>query len=329
MATASIAHYRLNAKLPDAGDSDLKDIPVDKIEPNPDNPRVVFRQGELEQLMDSIRQYGVQVPISVYRQGAKYVLIDGQRRWMSSAKLNRKEIPALIQQKPDDLRNLLLMFNIHALREQWDLLTVALKLPKIKTLLEHDLGHSPKDSEIAKATGLPNAWIRRSKLLLELPQQYRDMLLDELGKPKSQQKISEDFFIEMERSLNVVAKKMPQVIPNRDRARRVLLAKYRDGTISNLVQFRDLSKIARATLVAADEASALAAVQRVFERNDYSISQAYNETVSDAYLERDIQSRIQALFKKLQQLGPDDIDDDVRADLRSLVKLAQELLERE
>ena len=48
----------------------------------------------------------------------------------------------------------LLMFNIHALREQWDLLTVALKLPKIIDLLTKEAGKAPTEREISEKTGL-------------------------------------------------------------------------------------------------------------------------------------------------------------------------------
>src|SRR5438105_3231311 len=114
-----------------ASSAKLRQIPVDLIDRNPDNPRIVFRSSDLDELQESIRTLGIQVPISVYREAGRYVLIDGERRWRCALKLNLEEIPALVQSKPAPLENLLLMFNIHALREQWDLLTIALKLPKI------------------------------------------------------------------------------------------------------------------------------------------------------------------------------------------------------
>src|SRR2546425_2706050 len=138
----------------DAAHSDLRDIEVDRIDRNPDNPRLVFRSGELEALTESIRRHGVQVPISVYQEGRRYILIDGERRWRSSIKLNRKTIPALIQEKPDGLTNVLLMFNIHALREQWDLLTIALKLPHVIKLLTARNGKEPSERELSDETGL-------------------------------------------------------------------------------------------------------------------------------------------------------------------------------
>jgi ParB family transcriptional regulator, chromosome partitioning protein len=327
MTMATVARLKPKNAPSDAGDAELRTIPVDKIDPNPDNPRVIFRQGELEQLLESVALYGIQVPISVYREGGRYVLIDGERRWKVSQKLNRRDIPALIQQKPSALANLLLMFNIHALREQWDLLTVAMKLPKIIDLLRDELGYEPKEPELAERTGIPRAWIRRSKLLMEMPQQYRDMLMEELGKPKHQQLLSEDFFIEMERGLRTVERTMPQVIPNKDRVRRVLIDKYRKGTIGNVVHFRKIGKIARARVVEADEQKAEASLAQLFERNDYSIERAFGDSVSEAYLERDVLTGIDGLISKLGRVEPEDVDDEMKARLRALIATAQKLLE--
>src|SRR5712692_498059 len=198
----------------DATHSELRTIPVDSIDKNPENPRTVFRPGELEELLESIRRYGVQVPIAVYKEKGRYVLIDGERRWRCCVKLNKKEIPALVQEKPDALTNLLLMFNIHALREQWDYLTIALKLPRVIKLLSSDLGREPNERELSDKTGLSRGAIRRCRYLIELPEEYQDEILKELNKPKSQQKLTEDLFIEMERALKTVERAMPTVIKN-------------------------------------------------------------------------------------------------------------------
>jgi ParB family transcriptional regulator, chromosome partitioning protein len=132
----------------------LDQVRVDRVRPNPDNPRLTFRQGELDELQESIRVYGVQVPIAVYKDGDHYVLIDGERRWRCASKLNKETIPALIQDKPSPLQNLLLMFNIHSLREQWDLLTVSLKLPQVIGLLKKERKKEPTEAELSSATGL-------------------------------------------------------------------------------------------------------------------------------------------------------------------------------
>src|ERR1700730_6602213 len=229
----------------------LADIPIDRILPNSENPRVAFRQGELEELQESLRQYGIQVPIAVFKRGRDYVLIDGERRWRCASKLNWKTMPALVQDEPGPLANLLLMFNIHGLREQWDLLTIALKLPRVIELIERE-GKAPTERELADRTGLLRSTIRRCRLLMDLPDQYKDQLLGELKKPKAEQKLTEDFFIEMEKSLTTVQRAIPSLVSNKNRVRNVLMAKYRNGTINNLVDLRKVGKIARAEKVNAD-----------------------------------------------------------------------------
>ena len=302
-----------------AADSKLQQIPIDKIDRNPDNPRIVFRPGELEELQESIRLYGVQVPISVYREHGRYVLIDGERRWRCASKLNSDNIPALVQKKPLPLQNLLLMFNIHALREQWDLLTVALKLPKIIDLLTNETGKAPTEREISEKTGLNRAVIRRCKLLMGLPQQYKDQILAELEKPKAQQKFTEDLFIELERSLTTVTRAMPEVIPDREAVRKILLKKFKAGIINNRVLFRDIGKIARAKKVGGNIDSAADALKKLFEDNNYTIEKAYTDTVGELYAERDIGTRINGLLGMLEDIDVDEIEDSLRSQLEELV----------
>jgi ParB/RepB/Spo0J family partition protein len=302
------------------GTAELFDIPIEKIDRNPENPRIFFRAQELETLLGSIRRHGVQVPISVYRERGRYVLVDGERRWRCSLKLNKKTIPALVQEKPDALGNLLLMFNIHSLREQWDLLTIAMKLPRVIDLLESQHKRIPTEKEIAEETGLPRSTIRRSRLLMDMPTQYRDQLLDDLKKPKSQQQLSEDFFIEMERALKTVERALPGEFPNKDRSRDVLIDKYKKKIIPNLVDLRYIPKIARASRVKADEKRAVKVLHSLFEPNQYSAEAAYEQSVSDAYSSRDILSRIESIVNRLEELNPQELKPELRTSLRMLLQ---------
>ncbi len=304
----------------------LSDIPVNQVKVNPENPRLVFRPGELEELTESIRRYGVQVPITVYREGQRYVLIDGERRWRSSLKLNKRTIPALIQSKPDPLTNLLLMFNIHALREQWDLLTIALKLPRVIKLLSERDRKKPTERELAEYTGLTQGVIRRCKLLIEMPDKYKQDILEELKKPKPLQKLTEDFFIEMERSLKTVERAMPDVLGNKDRARRTLIQKFRKGVIKSRVDFRMVSKIARAERLEVQRDKAATALRKLFTANDYSIEAAFAESVSEAYLERDLLTRLRSLLEKLRRVRRDELDPEILQTLSALRDRVSELL---
>ena len=130
--------------------------------------------------------------------------------------LNLKSIPALVQEKPSELENLLLMYNIHALREQWDYYTIASKLNRIIDLFNAETGSDPTEKDLSEATGLTRGQIRRCRLLLNLPERFKEMLLNELDLPKVQQKLSEDFFIEMERSLKTITKRIPAYEENLD-----------------------------------------------------------------------------------------------------------------
>lgn len=309
-----------------AHNAKLGDISVERIDRNPDNPRLYFRPRELETLQNSIAQHGIQVPINVYRKGSRYILIDGERRWRCALKLNLKTIPALVQDEPSKLTNVLLMFNIHALREQWDLLTIAVKLPRVIELLQKETGKNPTEAEIVEKTGLNRSVIRRCKLLIELPERYLENLTDELYKPKSQQKLTEDFFIEMERALKTVERSMPSAIPDKDHARDVIISKYRSGVIKDIVDLRYLPKIAKAERVNVDFRDAEKSIKRVLSQNTYSIEQAYTETVSTAYSERDLVQRIHSISDRLEELEPDEIEADVVSALKDLVGQISKIL---
>jgi ParB family transcriptional regulator, chromosome partitioning protein len=310
----------------DASEAKLEQIRVDSISRNLENPRLVFRPSEFEDLVESIRLRGVQVPISVYKEGRGYVLIDGERRWRCSLKLNRKTIPALVQPKPGPLENLLLMFNIHSLREQWDLLTIALKLPRVIELLTGKFNKAPTEREVSEQTGLSRSIIRRSKLLMELPAKYKDQILAELNKPKSQQKLTEDFFIEMERALRTVERSMPSAMPDKDTARKILIKKFKAGVIDSRIHFRNISKIARAEAVKCDPEQAAQELEKLFTDNRYSIEEAFLNSVGEAYAERDVGTRVTTLLNLLDQIEADELDAEVKAKLEQLRRRLTQIL---
>ena len=82
----------------------LQQISPGDIDRNPDNPRLIFRQEEMERLLVSINTHGIQVPVAVYREDDGYRLIDGERRWRCARKLNLRTVPALIQEKTNRTR---------------------------------------------------------------------------------------------------------------------------------------------------------------------------------------------------------------------------------
>ena len=78
-------------------------VPVDHIEPNPEQPRMVFEQDALDELAASIREHGVLQPILVRPLGPNtYQIVAGERRWRASRQAGLLTIPALIEEIDDD-----------------------------------------------------------------------------------------------------------------------------------------------------------------------------------------------------------------------------------
>jgi ParB/RepB/Spo0J family partition protein len=78
-------------------------VHVDRIEPNPEQPRLAFNQETLDELAASIREHGVLQPILVRPKGQnRYQLIAGERRWRASKQAGLQTIPALIEEIDDD-----------------------------------------------------------------------------------------------------------------------------------------------------------------------------------------------------------------------------------
>lgn len=311
----------------------LKEISPDKIKRNPENPRLFFRSEEMDTLMTSIRRYGIQVPLTVFEDDGHYVLIDGERRWRCAMKLNMKRVPALIQSKPSPLQNLLLMFNIHALREQWDYLTIANKLPDvIEFFKSENEDREPKEIELSEITGLTPGQIRRCRFLLELPANYKKMLEKELSLPKHKQMLSEDFFIEMERSLKTVQNRLPNAVPELDFARDTLIKKFREGVISNITDFRKLSKIATSiNNLGVKESKALTAIRDIFDPDTRtSIQEVFAEQFEMRYDERKVGLNIDSIYEYLENSTDEDehiiIGEDLRERLGKLKRLIERIL---
>lgn len=311
----------------------VRDISPDKISRNPDNPRLFFRAEEMDTLMASIRRYGIQVPISVYEDKKGFVLIDGERRWRCAKKLNLQRIPALVQQKPTPLNNLLLMFNIHALREQWDYLTIANKLPNVISLFKvENSGREPNEAELSEITGLTRGQIRRCKYLLDLPAEYRKILEEELSLPKHLQTLSEDFFIEMERALKTVQSRVPDAMPNLNAARNALIKKFRKEVIGNITDFRKLSKIATSVSnLGVKEDKARAAIRDILNPNTSTgIQEVFAEHFEMRYDERKITLNIESIYEYLKASVDDEepvvLGDDVKRRLLELKRLIERVL---
>lgn len=135
---------------------ELKMIPINKIEPNPFQPRDHFDQESLEELADSMKDANVIQPIVVRRQRRGYEIVVGERRWRAAQIVGLEEIPCIIKDIPEK-RVLLesLIENLHrkdlndierenAIYELWksglyktkDVLAKAIGVPKDRVLYD-------------------------------------------------------------------------------------------------------------------------------------------------------------------------------------------------
>jgi len=168
----------------------VKRIPTNRLLPNPQNPRMLFDRVPLDVLRESIKRVGILVPLTVYFDSKlkRHVILDGQRRWICAKDIGLKMVPVNQVAEPTLVQNILTMFQIHKLREDWELMPTALKVD----LLMHELGDR-NNARIAVLTGLDEAMIVRCKKLISYDKKFQDMMLD----PDPEKRIKSDFFIEL------------------------------------------------------------------------------------------------------------------------------------
>ena len=77
-------------------------LPIDEIHPNKGQPRKRFKEDELEELADSIRQNGVLQPLLVRKVGSSYEIVAGERRYQAAQRAGLKELPVIIREISDD-----------------------------------------------------------------------------------------------------------------------------------------------------------------------------------------------------------------------------------
>ncbi|UZQ87008.1 nucleoid occlusion protein [Thermoclostridium stercorarium] len=147
-------------------------IPIDKIRPNPYQPRRNFDQASLEELCNSIKEYGVIQPINVRKTPSNYYeLVSGERRLRASIMAGLKEIPAIIiDVNEDDLAIMALIENLQ--REDlgyWE------EAEGYRNLIKE---HGLTQEELAQKLGKSQSTIANKIRLLRLSPMVRKILTD-------------------------------------------------------------------------------------------------------------------------------------------------------
>lgn len=147
-------------------------LKISDIEPNRDQPRKKFDKEALEELADSIKQYGLIQPIVVQKKNDYYEIIAGERRWRAAKLAKLKEVPVVIKEyTPQEIMEIALIENIQ--RKDLNPIEEALAY---KSLIDE---YSLKQEELAKRLSKSRTAITNTMRLLNLSEGVQDMLIND------------------------------------------------------------------------------------------------------------------------------------------------------
>lgn len=146
----------------------IREIGVERILPNPAQPRLSYEEDSLTELADSIREHGVLQPILVRPIGHQFQLIAGERRWRASRLADRSTIPAIVAEFDDDTAlEVSIIENLQ--REDVSPLEEAVMFRKMT-----DLGYSLR--QLAQKLGKDKGYIENRLRLSEAPADIRELV---------------------------------------------------------------------------------------------------------------------------------------------------------
>ena len=149
------------------GSSNLNEIEIAQIEPNPNQPRREFDQDALQELANSIRELGIIQPITLRKvEGQKYQIIAGERRWRASQLAGLTKIPAYIVSVEDqNAMEMALVENIQ--REDLNAIEIALAYQHLADT------SGMTQAKISERVGKSRAAVTNYMRLLKLPAQVQ------------------------------------------------------------------------------------------------------------------------------------------------------------
>lgn len=161
---------------PARGTSAINDVPLDKITPNPDQPRTTFDEGALDELAASIRELGIIQPLSLRKTGPdSYQIIAGERRFRAARLAGLESVPAYVRTANDaELTEMALIENIQ--REDLNAIEIALTFRKL--IDQYNLTQERLSERIGKKRATIANFLRLLKLPSEVQLGLRDKLVD-------------------------------------------------------------------------------------------------------------------------------------------------------
>ncbi len=146
-------------------------LPIDRIDPNPLQPRTVFQPDRLRELAQSIEANGIIQPLIVRTSGDRFELIAGERRWRAARQAGLTEVPVVVQQTASDqLLEISLIENIQ--RDDLNPIEIAQAFDKLHR--DYQLTHE----DIARRTGKDRTTVTNMLRLLKLPADIQVLLAE-------------------------------------------------------------------------------------------------------------------------------------------------------
>ena len=158
------------------GGSAIREISIDLIQPNPEQPRTTFDEESLDELAVSIRELGIVQPLSLRAaEGGKYQIIAGERRWRAARKAGLATVPAYVRTASDsETTEMALIENIQ--REDLNAIEVALAFRKL--IDTYNLTQERLSERLGKKRATISNHLRLLRLPAEIQLGLRDRKLD-------------------------------------------------------------------------------------------------------------------------------------------------------
>lgn len=155
----------------DSKASSLEELNLSDIEPDPDQPRRTFDDKELASLSESIQAMGVIQPIVVIKNGRKYQIVAGERRWRAAKLASLEKIPAVVRTMTAQNRlEASLIENVQ--REDLNAIETATAYAKLRDQFNMSI------TEMAKRIGKSTAAVSNTMRLLSLPDEAKRAMID-------------------------------------------------------------------------------------------------------------------------------------------------------
>ena len=174
MMESEVKHATVStASSPEEGKDGTLMVKLSKVEPNREQPRKNFNEDSLQELAESLKQFGMLQPILVQNRGDYYEIIAGERRWRAAKIAGLKEVPVIVRELTDqEIVEISLIENIQ--REDLNPIEEAQAYKRLLT--EFHL----KQDEVAERVSKSRTAVTNSMRLLKLCDEVQKMVVDDM-----------------------------------------------------------------------------------------------------------------------------------------------------